>query len=73
MALAVKKQPQRDLASEIHKFRSEVDDFINSKVMELKRSPDGQSQPVEMLRHMLTRGDSCLCRAGLHLLEGSNG
>lgn len=74
MAVAiVRRQPQPDLATEIHRIRDEIDAFIDRKATELKNSPDGASQPIQTLRHMITRGDSCLCRAGLRLLEQSNG
>jgi hypothetical protein len=68
MAVAAKKQSKPDLASEIWRIRAEVDAFIDSKTVELKRSADGASQPIQALRNMLTRNNSCLCRAGLRLL-----
>jgi len=70
--IAAKKQQPYDLASEIHRVRYEIDAFIDRKVAELKSGRDGASQPAATLKHMLTRGDSCLCRAGLLLLEQTN-
>jgi len=69
MAAAAKKQIKPGLASEIHRMLAEIDEFIDRRAAELKRSPDGQSQPIQALRNLLTRNDPCRCRAGLRLLE----
>jgi hypothetical protein len=51
-------------------LKGEVDAFIDGKVAELKASADGQGLPLEVLRHSLTRGDSCSCRIAMKLLAG---
>jgi hypothetical protein len=68
MLAAKKKQPQADLGGEILRLRGQIEAFIGTKVAEAKASRDGASMPVEQLRHMLTRGDSCLCRAAMIIL-----
>ena len=73
MALAKRKpEPAPDLAGEILRLRGQIESFIDGKVAELKAGRDGQSLPVEQLRHMLTRGDSCLCRAAMNILAEQN-
>jgi len=57
-----------DLAGEILKLRGQVEAFLDGKVAELKAGRDGQSMPVEQLRHMLTRGDNCPCRVAMNIL-----
>jgi hypothetical protein len=57
-----------DLAGAIMRLRGEVEAFIDGKVMEVKQSAAGQSLPLEQLRHMITRGDSCSCRVAMNLL-----
>jgi hypothetical protein len=69
MALAQRKQPMRDLGGEILRLRGEIEAFIDAKVAEAKRSESGRDLPLGSLRHMLTRGDSCLCRAAINILE----
>jgi hypothetical protein len=68
MALTAKK-PQRDLAEEIRIIRAEAEAFIETKVMEIKNSPSGQTQPIDSLRQMITRHDTCPCRVATRLLE----
>jgi hypothetical protein len=68
MAFAQRKQPVRDLGGEILRLRGEIESFIDAKVAEVKRSESGRDLPIDSLRHMLTRGDSCLCRAAMHIL-----
>jgi len=63
-----------DLAGAILKLRGQLDAFIQSKVMELKASRDGASQPIDFLRRQLTGGDNCLCRVTMSILaDESNG
>jgi hypothetical protein len=64
-----KPEPAPDLGGEILRLRGQIENFIDGKVAELKASRDGQSLPVGDLRHMLTQGDSCLCRAATRLLN----
>jgi len=69
MALLKRKaEPAPDLAGEILKLRGQVEAFIDAKVAEAKSSRDGAGIPVNQLRHMLTHGDSCTCRAALNIL-----
>jgi hypothetical protein len=63
------RKPEPDLGGEILRLRGQIESFIDAKVAELKAGRDGQSQPVEVLRHMLTQGDTCLCRAATRLLN----
>jgi hypothetical protein len=66
--------PAPDLAGEILKLRGQVAAFLEAKVMELKASRDGASQPIDFLRQQLTRGDSCACRVAMNILaEDENG
>ena len=69
MGLA-KRRPEvaPDLAGEILRLKGQIESFIDGKVAELKAGRDGASMPAEQLRHMLTRGDSCLCRAATNIL-----
>lgn len=69
MISAKKKQPEPTLAERITELRYQVDYYIDQKTMELKNSSSGRDQPIQVLRHMLKRGDSCLCRCALRLLE----
>ena len=59
----------RDLAEEIRIIRAEAEAFIESKVMELKASPSGAALPIDSLRIMLTKHDTCPCRVATRLLE----
>ena len=69
MGLAKRKdEPAPDLAGSILRLRGQIESFIGAKVAELKRSADGANQPVESLRQMLTRGDSCMCRVAMNIL-----
>jgi hypothetical protein len=69
MAFAKRKpEPAPDLAETILRMRGELESFIDAKVAALKQTRDGASMPREQLHHMLTRGDSCLCRATMNLL-----
>lgn len=71
MAFAKRKEqpaPPPDLAGQILKLRGQVEAFLDAKVAELKASRDGASIPVDQLRHMLTRGDTCNCRVAMNLL-----
>lgn len=69
MSAAAKKQKlEPSLLERIHAFRVELDAFIDAKAAELKASRDGSSLPIFDLRHMLTRGESCLCRAAARML-----
>jgi hypothetical protein len=63
------KKPQRDLGEEIRIIKAEAEAFIESKVMELKGSPSGQALPIDSLRVMITRHDTCPCRVATRLLE----
>jgi hypothetical protein len=66
--------PTPDLAGEILRLRGQIETFIDQKLMELKGSRDGASQPIDFLRQQLTRGDSCACRVAMNLLaDKSNG
>jgi hypothetical protein len=69
MALAAKKQPQRTLAADIERLRSDLISFFEERVATLKQSRDGANLPIEALRHQLTRGDTCLCRVIRRLLD----
>jgi hypothetical protein len=71
MITAKKKAPEPTLAQRIEAIRDELEAFLDAKVAILKASPDGASQPLADLRHMITRGDSCLCRIVQRLLEES--
>jgi hypothetical protein len=62
------KQPEPSLLDRLHAFRAELDAFIEQKTMEQKNSRDGASLFTGDIRHMLTRGDHCLCRAVARLL-----
>lgn len=72
MNAAAKKKPEPSLLDRIHALRAEIDAFIDKKAAELKASRDGAGQPVLLLRNMLTRGDSCLCRAAARMLGDPN-
>jgi len=61
-------EPEPDLAGQILRLRGQVAAFLDAKVMELKSSRDGASVPIDFLRHMLTRGDTCPCRIAMNLL-----
>ena len=67
MGLPARKQ--RDLAEEIRIIRAEAEAFVETKVMELKASPSGATLPIESLRIMLTKRDTCPCRVATRLLE----
>jgi hypothetical protein len=69
---AKKKQPEPSLLERLHAFRAELDAFIEQKTMELKNSRDGASLYVGDIRHMLVKGDSCLCRSVARLLGDPN-
>jgi hypothetical protein len=66
--ITAKKKPEPSLLDRLHAFRAELDEFIQQKTMEQKNSRDGASLYVGDIRHMLTRGDSCLCRAVARIL-----
>jgi hypothetical protein len=66
--LAKKQKPEPGLLDRLHTFRAELDAFIEQKTMEQKNSRDGASLFVGDLRHMLTKGDSCLCRSVARIL-----
>jgi hypothetical protein len=68
MMKAIKKQPEPTLLDRLHALRSELDAFIEQKTMEQKNSRDGASLFVGDIRHMITRGDQCLCRVVARLL-----
>lgn len=75
MTAARKKQepaPEPNLLERIHAFRAELDSWIDAKVADLKQTRDGAGMPVLQLRHMLTRGDSCICRAAARILGDPN-
>ena len=67
------KKAQRSEADVICEGRAMAESVIEYRVKELKNSRDGQSQPVGVLRHMLTRGVNCPCLVALALLEEGNG
>ena len=60
------------LAARIEQARAEAEAFVEAKVRELKASPEGQSLPIDWLRHDL-RGrhgsHHCHCRVALSLLS----
>ena len=66
--LAKKQKPEPSLLDRLHAFRAELDAFIEQKTMEQKNSRDGASLFVGDLSHMLTKGDSCLCRSVARIL-----
>ena len=49
--------------------RELAESVIEQKTNELKASPSGETLPIGMLRTMLTKHDSCVCRVALRLLE----
>ena len=74
------KQPQPEVSAEaslaaladrIRAARAEAEAFIESKVNELKASPDAASLPIDWLRANLRalNGGSCNCRVALKLME----
>jgi hypothetical protein len=78
MVKAAKTQPpqpevsaETSLAERIKQARAEADAFIDLKAAELKAG-DGKKSPIGVLRQMITRGDSCQCRAALRLLDEKN-
>ena len=66
--LAKKQKPEPSLLDRLHAFRAELDAFIEQKTMEQKNGRDDASLFVGDLRHMLTKGDSCLCRSVARIL-----
>jgi hypothetical protein len=69
MAFVKRKSEEKpDLLAELLAFRTKLDRYISDEVMKLKGSPTGASLPIESLRMMLTRNDSCLCRAAARIL-----
>ena len=69
--VAAKKQHTVDLGGEILRLRGEIDAFIDGKVAALKAGRDGAGIPIEALKHDLLKGDPCLCRAVMRLLDES--
>jgi len=64
--------PTPSLAERIKAARAEAEAFIESKVRELKASPDACQLPIDWIRLNLratTRGGGCHCRVALALLE----
>jgi hypothetical protein len=59
------------LASEIHEFRKQLDQWIDARVLLIKQSPEGRDLPVEALRTMATKGVGCPCTVVLNLLEAN--
>jgi hypothetical protein len=57
-----------DLAGEILRLRAQIESFVDAKVAELRASRDGQSQPADSLRLMLTQGSGCLCAVAMNIL-----
>jgi hypothetical protein len=72
MITAKKKAVELTLGQRIDAIRDEMEAFLDAKVAALKASSDGALQPVADLRHMITRGDSCLCRIVERLIEESS-
>lgn len=72
LAAKKQKQPEPSLLDRLHAFRAELDEFIERKTMEQKNSRDGASRYVGDIRRILTKGDSCLCRAVARLLGDPN-
>lgn len=60
---------ETSLADRIKQARAEAEAFIDLKTAELKATQGGATMPIGVCRHMITRGDSCQCRAALRLLE----
>lgn len=76
MKLLKAKQPKPaeapvSLAERIKQARAEAEEFIESKVSELKASPDGAILSVDWLRMNLRalNGGHCDCKVALSLLE----
>jgi len=63
--------PKASLAERITQARAEAEAFIESKVRELKASPDAAMLPIDWLRQDLRKrhGGSCNCRCALSLME----
>jgi hypothetical protein len=66
--LAKKQKPGLGLLDKLHAFRAELDEFVNAKAAEMKASRDGASLYIGDLKHMLCKGDPCLCRAVARIL-----
>ena len=72
----LKKQPRQpkasaqvSLADRINAARDEANRYIDELTAKLKADKDGASLPIGVLRHMLTKGSSCACKAALLLIE----
>lgn len=59
------------LAERIEQIRAETEAFIESKVAELKASPEGRLLPIDWLRADLRRrtGGDCNCKCVSAILE----
>jgi hypothetical protein len=60
---------KQSLAERIRQTCAEADAYIDQRAAAIKATPDGQNQPLPVLRQMLTRGSGCACRVALHLME----
>ena len=77
MRLLKTKQPKEEVSAEtslaerLKQASAEAEAFIESKVAELKASPEGQLLPIDWLRNDLRNrtGGSCNCRCVLKILE----
>ena len=61
------KETKATLAERVEAMQDEIEEFIAARVLELKNSQDGRSQPIGSLRMMLTARDRCPCQTALRL------
>lgn len=55
------------LAERVEAMQADIEEFIAARVLELKNSQDGRTQPIGSLRMMLTARDRCPCQTALRL------
>jgi hypothetical protein len=78
--LKAKSQPQpqsapdkgRSLADQIRAAQAAAAEFVESKVQEIKDSPEGELLPIDWLRMNIratTRAGGCACKAALSLIN----
>jgi hypothetical protein len=74
------KQPKEaptvgpSLADQIRAAQAAAEEFIESKVQEIKNSPDGQSLPISWLRQNIFavhKARGCSCRCALSLMAAA--
>lgn len=65
-------QPKGSLPDRIRAAVAEAEAFVESKVQELKASPEGATLPIDWLRHNIyatARARGCHCRCALALID----